>query len=147
MMKKLNENLSEIFDVDPIDLESDLDSKSTNLVVSEPQENVSDVEIDYSVARNNIKNLIRKGDVAIDELMKVACESEHPRAYEVAATFIKTLADLNKDLLDIQKKKNDLSPTNKNTTLDGNQTPLIDKAVFIGSTKELIKLIKTNKED
>lgn len=146
-MKKLNENLSEIFDVDPIDLESDLDSKSTNLVVSEPQENVSDVEIDYSVARNNIKNLIRKGDVAIDELMKVACESEHPRAYEVAATFIKTLADLNKDLLDIQKKKNDLSPTNKNTTLDGNQTPLIDKAVFIGSTKELIKLIKTNKED
>lgn len=147
MMKKLNENLSEIFDVDPIDLESDLDSKSTNLVVSEPQENVSDVEIDYSVARNNIKNLIRKGDVAIDELMRVACESEHPRAYEVAATFIKTLADLNKDLLDIQKKKNDLSPTNKNTTLDGNQTPLIDKAVFIGSTKELIKLIKTNKED
>lgn len=147
-MKKLNENLSEIFDVDPIDLESDLDSKSTNLVVSEPQENVSDdVEIDYSIARNNIKNLIRKGDDAIDELMKVAKGSEHPRAYEVAATFIKTLADLNKDLLDIQKKKNDLSPTNKNATLDDNQTPLIDKAVFIGSTKELIKLIKTNKED
>ena len=147
-MKKLNENLSEIFDVDPIDLEPDLDSKGNNLMVSETQENVSDdVEIDYSIARNNIKNLIRKGDDAIDELMKVAKGSEHPRAYEVAATFIKTLADLNKDLLDIQKKKNDLNPTNKDINSDGQQTPLIDKAVFIGSTKELIKLIKTNKED
>jgi len=116
-MKKLNENLSEIFDVDPIELPEVSESfnveKSNELVVSDTKDE-SDIEVDYSIARNNIKNLIRKGDGAIDELMKVATESEHPRAYEVAANFIKTLADLNKDLLELQKKRKDLNIEKKN---------------------------------
>lgn len=142
-MKKLNENLSEIFDVDPIELPEVSDSfnveKSNELVVSDTKDE-SDIEVDYSIARNNIKNLIRKGDGAIDELMKVATESEHPRAYEVAANFIKTLADLNKDLLELQKKRKDLNIEQQNSS----QTTNIDKAVFVGSTAELIKMIKNS---
>lgn len=142
-MKKLNENLSEIFDVEPIELpevsESFNDEKSNELVVSDTKDE-SDIEVDYSIARNNIKNLIRKGDGAIDELMKVATESEHPRAYEVAANFIKTLADLNKDLLELQKKRKDLNIEQQNS----GQTTNIDKAVFVGSTAELIKMIKNS---
>lgn len=142
-MKKLNENLSEIFDVDPIELPEVSESfnveKSNELVVSDTKDE-SDIEVDYSIARNNIKNLIRKGDGAIDELMKVATESEHPRAYEVAANFIKTLADLNKDLLELQKKRKDLNIEQQNSS----QTTNIDKAVFVGSTAELIKMIKNS---
>ena len=100
-----------------------------------------EVETDAALARKNIKSLLDKGSNAIDNLLLVAQESEHPRAYEVAANFIKTLADLNKDLLDVQKKKSDLRP--QQTT--NNQSINVEKAVFVGSTAELLKQIRENK--
>ena len=98
------------------------------------------VEDDAEFARTNIRDLISKGNSAIDNLLLVANASEHPRAYEVAAGLIKNLADLNKDLLEIQKRKRDLDPTQSK----GNTTN-IDKAVFVGSTTELVKFLKNNK--
>ena len=86
-MKKLNENLSEIFDVEPINLE-EKETTTTEVVVSGTN---SVVELDTDFARINIKSLIKKGNVAIDDLLQVAKHSEHPRAYEVAATLIKNL--------------------------------------------------------
>lgn len=138
-MKKLNENLSEIFDVTPLEFPEE-PTKTEVPVIIESDSN-SDVESDFGYARQNIKELIRKSDDAIQGILKVADASEHPRAYEVAATLIKTVADLNKDLLDIQKKRKDLTGESTKQT---NQTN-IDKAVFVGSTAELIKMIK-NKE-
>jgi hypothetical protein len=137
-MKKMNEKLSEIFDVEPIELEN-TEKPDNNVVVS--VENSSVVDSDTEFARGNIKNLIHKGNTAIDELLQVAKHSEHPRAYEVAAGLIKNLSDLNKDLLEIQKKKQELEGTKGQSNKDVN----IDKAVFIGSTTELMKLLK-NKE-
>ena len=134
-MKKLNDNLSEIFDIEP------LETKSTPVVTQTTEIVVGDeVETDAALARKNIKSLLDKGNGAIDNLLLVAQESEHPRAYEVAANFIKTLADLNKDLLDVQKKKSDLRP--QQTT---NQSINVEKAVFVGSTAELLKQIRENK--
>jgi hypothetical protein len=135
-MKKLNDNLSEIFDIDPIQTTEVLPAVqvTTELVVGD------EVETDAALARKNIKSLLDKGNGAIDNLLLVAQESEHPRAYEVAANFIKTLADLNKDLLDVQKKKSDLRP--QQTT---NQSINVEKAVFVGSTAELLKQIRENK--
>jgi len=134
-MKKLNDNLSEIFDIEP------LETKSTAVVTQTTEIVVGDeVETDAALARKNIKSLLDKGNGAIDNLLLVAQESEHPRAYEVAANFIKTLADLNKDLLEVQKKKSDLRPTQ--TT---NQSINVEKAVFVGSTAELLKQIRENK--
>ena len=139
-MKKLNDNLSQIFDVEPIKIEQ------TNTEIVEVETNIiseDELESDFGIARNNIKNLLSKGDSAIDNLIKVAEESEHPRAYEVVATLMKTMADLNKDLLDLRKKKQDISgikPVEKNQTN-------IDKAVFVGSTTDLIKLLKDKKEE
>ena len=137
-MKKLNDNLSEIFDVEPI-------QKVEPLPVAQLSTEVvpvgDEVETDAALARKNIKSLLDKGSNAIDNLLLVAQESEHPRAYEVAANFIKTLADLNKDLLDVQKKKSDLRP--QQTT--NNQSINVEKAVFVGSTAELLKQIRENK--
>ena len=138
-MKKLNENLSEIFDVTPIEVPEPPtfdENKSTEIIVHEDQ---TDVEADYILARNNLKSLIKKGDSAVEEIIKVASESEHPRAFEVAATFLKTMADLNKDLLELQKKRRDLNVEQQSKS---GQTTNIDKAVFVGSTAELIKMIK-----
>lgn len=135
-MKKLNDNLSEIFDVEPMQQPEVLPAvkPATELVAND------EVEADAALARKNIKGLLDKGGAAIDNLLLVAQESEHPRAYEVAANFIKTLGDLNKDLLEIQKQKQSLRPVEIN-----NQSINVEKAVFVGSTAELLKQIRENK--
>lgn len=128
-MSKLNQKLSEVLDIEPIEIEP------------APVMVVDTTEDDAEFARKNIRNLIEKGNVAMDNLLHVAKESEHPRAYEVAAGMIKNLSDLNKDLLEIQKRKKDLtgeSLTAKNIN--------VDKAVFVGSTTELVKFLK-NKDN
>lgn len=129
-MKKLNEKLSEVLDVEPI-----------NYQTTEIVEVKTVVEDDAEFARQNIRTLIQKGNTAMDNLLLVANQSEHPRAYEVAAGLIKNLADLNKDLLEIQKRKKDLDPTQAKQS----GTTNIDKAVFVGSTTELVKFLKSNK--
>ena len=96
-MKKIDENLSQIFDIQPMIKEE----SNTEIITVQELDNNQDLESDFNFARTNIRELLRKGDSAIDELLKVADESEHPRAYEVAATLMKTMADLNKDLLDM----------------------------------------------
>ena len=90
-MNKLNQTLSEVLDVEPIEYQT------TEIV-----EVKTPVEDDAEFARTNIRDLIQKGNSAVDNLLLVANASEHPRAYEVAAGLIKNLADLNKDLLEIQ---------------------------------------------
>jgi hypothetical protein len=132
MMKNLNEKLSEVLDVEPIDF---TEHKTEIVEVKTP------IEDDAEFARTNIRDLISKGNNAVDNLLLVANASEHPRAYEVAAGLIKNLADLNKDLLEIQKRKKDLSPQESSSAKNIN----VDKAVFVGSTAELVKLLKTNK--
>lgn len=129
-MKKINEKLSDILDIEPIEVSSE--------PVQVPVLVTDAVQDDASFARKNIRELISKGNDAMDNLLHVAKESEHPRAYEVAANMLKNLAEMNKDLLEIQKRKRDLEPKQNN---DVN----IDKAVFIGSTEDLIKMIKANK--
>ena len=131
-MKKLNENLSDLFDVEPIQV---VEQKSNvPMVIDHDDPVVSDAQF----ARENIRELISKGNSAIDQLLLVARDTEHPRAYEVAAGLIKNLGDLNKDLLEIQKRKRDLAP--KESAQSNGLS--IDKAVFVGSTAELIKLVR-----
>ena len=128
-MNKLNQTLSEVLDVEPIG--------STELLSATP---VTKVDDDADFARDNIRTLIEKGNLAVDGILHVAKESEHPRAYEVAANLIKNLSDLNKDLMEIQKRKKDLAPQSQRSG-DIN----VDKAVFVGSTTELVKFLKSNK--
>ena len=134
-MSKLNDTLSEVLDVEPIPEENTAIAvvEETSVVLSD-----SVVEADTEFARTNIRSLIQKGNTAIDKILQVADASEHPRAYEVAAGFIKTISDLNKDLLQLQKTKKELQPKQ----IDAPKSINVDKAVFIGSTAELLKQIK-----
>jgi len=103
-------------------------------------EETNDAEQDFELARKNLQELAKKGNKALDELIMLAKNSEHPRAYEVVATLIKTLADTNKDLLDTRKKKLDIdkargaSPNSDAKTVNNN--------LFVGSTAELQKFLK-----
>ena len=99
-----------------------------------------EVENDTKYVRQNFYDLIEKGHSAIDELLAVADQSQHPRAYEVLATMIKTMGDMNNDLLGMHEKKQKLTcekPEDKKETVNNN--------LFVGSTSELLKLM--NKDD
>ena len=137
-MSKLNNKLSEALNTEPVEINPVVEVLPTEIVTTDV------VEEDANFARSNIRELITKGNQAMDQLLAVAKESEHPRAYEVAATLIKSLADMNKDLLDLQKKRKDLIPNGDGFA--GNAKNLnVDKAIFVGSTNELVKFLKNNK--
>jgi hypothetical protein len=137
-MKKIDEKLSEVFDIDSIEPVSKFEIEPVDQILPESFNDMNVIESDTDYARKNIRGLIEKGNKAMDSLLNVAAESEHPRAYEVAANMLKSLADMNKDLLDLQKKKRDLQPRDTNSKIN------VEKAVFVGSTKELLKALKEN---
>lgn len=94
-----------------------------------------DLDTDYEYTRDNLKEIIEKGSEALDGILELAKESEHPRAYEVVGQIIKNVADVNRQLIDLQKDIKGLKRTEsgpKNVT----------NALFVGSTHDLLKLIK-----
>ena len=95
-----------------------------------------DVDNDYKYSRENYYNLIERGQEAIDGILEVAREGQHPRAYEVAGALIKNVADTVDKLQDLQKKLKDLKELPK--TANNN----IKNALFVGSTAELQKMLK-----
>lgn len=123
---KTDKSLADIFDINPIGTQS----LPAPIVVQ------SDIDSDFEFARKNIRELAEKGKVAVDNILQVASATDHPRAYEVAANLLKSMADINKDLIELQKKKRDLMPQKEQPQIT------VDKAVFVGSTSDLIKQIK-----
>lgn len=121
------------------------EEKKQELVVIEEfnTEDKNHEDVDYNVTRQTLTSLIKKGNEAIQDIGEVAKESEHPRAYEVLATLLKTVADTSKDLYDLQKKKKELKEISGEKHQDGKQT-YIDKAVFVGTTAELLNQIRKN---
>jgi hypothetical protein len=108
-------------------------------VVEEPKQENSDLEFDYEYARTTHSDLLEQGKEALPDLFRVAKESQHPRAYEVAAGFLKTLSDMTDKLMTLHKVKKDLDGKDGGPPRTTNN---IDKAVFVGSTAELLKQIK-----
>ena len=112
-------------------------------VDTSPDESVQD---DFDYARDNMRQLISKGQNALDGILTIASGSEHPRAYEVAAALMKTMADTNKDLLELQKIKKVLQKEDpKAPQLDGPQS--VTNNLFVGSTAELQKMIKDKQNE
>ena len=117
-----NDKFSEILNIDPPVLE-----------VIEPSTN-NEVEDDYDYARKNLRDLIDSGMGDLNTVMDIARQSESPRAFEVATNLMKTLTDTNKDLLELAKKKKELTQE-KNTQN-------VTNALFVGSTADLQKMIQ-----
>lgn len=109
-----------------------------HLPIPVQEESNRDIEFDYELSRETHRNLIEQGQESLGELLKVAKESQHPRAYEVAATMLKNLSDMTDKLMTLHKSKKDL----EGGSAPGKQTVNVDKAVFVGSTADLLKRIK-----
>lgn len=95
---------------------------------------IDKTETDFEYARGNLINIIEKGNEALDGILDVAGMSQHPRSYEVVATLLNSLAAANKDLLELSKRKKELTDESSPKTVNNN--------LFIGSTAELQKILK-----
>jgi hypothetical protein len=116
--------------------------KEEEVTMELPDESVQD---DFDYARDNMRQLISKGQNALDGILMIASGSEHPRAYEVVAALMKTMAETNKDLLELQKVKKVLQKEDpKAPQVDGPQN--VTNNLFVGSTAELQKLLKEKQD-
>ena len=126
-----------------LDIESEIvESKPMKPVP--PKVEKDDIKKDYEYTRANLYSLIEKGQEAINGIMELAGESASPRAYEVAGQLIKSVSDATDKLMDLQKKLKDV---NKEEEAKGPST--VNNALFVGSTSELSKILKSglNKEN
>ena len=98
-----------------------------------------DLTKDYLNVRGNMKELIDQGQSAIDGILSVANDTDSPRAYEVAAQMIKTVSEMNKDLLDLHSKMKNIRQ--ENVTVNNNTT----NALYVGSTSDLQDLINQSR--
>ena len=133
-MSEVDKNLSDILNTDYVPVVRE--DKPITIHQSE-EENP-----DAHYSRSNYYNLIEKGNEALDGILEVARESQHPRAYEVAANMIKNLSDVTEKLVILQRQQQDLKPKEQAPT-----NIAIDKAVFVGSTADLLKKIRNESSD
>lgn len=136
-MNDLNKSLADVFDITPIPEE-----KKEKLPALQSHYNEPDLKQDltdaYQQSRENLQGLIDQGQEAMQEILNIAKAGQHPRAFEVYGTLLKNVVDANKELLAIQKQMREMDENSKKEKSGTN----IDKAIFIGSTAELNKLIK-----
>ena len=132
--KSVKMKLDEVFEIAPSAQNEPVKAKT-------PETDGNDTKTDFQYTRENLYNIIERGSDALNTLVDVANQSQHPRAFEVVGQLVKTLSDTNKDLLELQKKvkviKKDIPDQPQNVT----------NALFVGNTSELQKMInKRNNE-
>ena len=110
-------------------------------VISRPSKEKEDVDADYEYQRENFYNLIEKGQDAIQGILNVAKESDHPRGYEVAGNLIKQVAEVTEKLGDLQEKMKKLKEVPNSAPKN------VTNALFVGSTAELQKMLKGKKDE
>lgn len=129
----VNKNLAKLFSVP--ETGGNLSTPKSN---SGGTFNSENFQKDYIFVQDNLKGLINSGNSALENALKVATESDSPRAFEVVAILLKTMADLNNNVLDIHKKA-------KDTTGNKVEVKQTNNSVFVGSTKDLQNLINKDR--
>ena len=142
-MSNIDDKLNEVLNIADKVLEKK-EEKNPLEVANEPPKPVApenaEVDTDFDTGRNELYKMLEKGNTAIDGILNLAKEGEHPRAYEVAGQLIKTQSEIAQNLLDLQDKLKkikdvkELGPKN------------VTNALFVGSTTELQKMLKGKKE-
>lgn len=130
-----DEKISQALNInyEPSVKEVTIDKKELQKLKRERKENM--LSADFDSARQNISEMISVGMEAVDGIMKVATAGDSPRAYEVASILLKTISEMNKDLIEIHKKANDADADRVksiNTT---------NNAIYVGSTTDLQNLL------
>ena len=129
---------------DALDVKTEIMQTDTSIKKVEPSADISDIQQlkkDYEYTRGNLYTLIDKGQEAVDGILELAQESDQPRAYEVAGQLIKHVGDVADKLVDLQKKVNEIENPGKRK-----QTEVTNNTMFVGSTADLAKFLKQEKD-
>ena len=141
-MSKLEEKVNEILGIDKPEPKKEIVKQEFKPVVPRKEDDKKeDVDNDYKYSRENYYNLIERGQDAIQGILDIANESQHPRAYEVAGNLIKQVADTVDKLQDLQGKLKSLKDVPNKTNTN------IKQALFVGSSAELHKMLKNKNKD
>jgi hypothetical protein len=140
-MNDIDKNLSAILNTDYVEPKKIFQEKQITVI---QQERSDQIESDADYARSNLYGLIEKGNDTIENISDIAKESMHPRAFEVLGQLIKTQSENLDKLLKLQKDKKELLKTQEQAT---QQNIAIDKAVFVGSTADLLKKLKNESSE
>jgi len=140
-MSKLEDSVNEILGIEKKSEVVVKDFEQPAPVPRKIDETKDDVDNDYVHSRDNYYNLIDKGNEAIEGILDIAKEGQHPRAYEVAGQLISQVAQTVDKLQDLQKKLKDLKEVPNKTSAN------IKNALFVGSTKELQQMLNRKNED
>lgn len=143
MSKDKEEILQSLEDNIPSEMKNNMELRP---IKKEPTQErlISDTEEDFEMARDQIKSLIDTSSEAIEQMHNLAADAEHPRAFEVLGTLIKQTAEMNGQLLDLQKQRKALINDDSKAT----STTTTNNSIFVGTTTDLQKLLKDeNGED
>ena len=141
-MTKLEDKVNEILGIDKPEPKKEIVKQDFKPVVPRREDNEkADVDNDYKYSRENYYNLIERGQEAIEGILDIAREGQHPRAYEVAGQLIGQVGQTVDKLQDLQKKLKDLKEVPKSAN------PQIKNALFVGSTAELQKMLKKDEDN
>jgi len=141
-MTKLEDKVNEILGIDKQEpTKAVVKQEFKPAVPRREDDKKADVDNDYKYSRENYYNLIERGQEAIEGILDIAKEGQHPRAYEVAGQLIGQVAGTVDKLQDLQKKLKDLKELPKSANAN------IKNALFVGSTNELQKMLNRKKED
>ena len=137
---KIDETLSDVFDIEPMEVKSgELITTKGDVVVPKDEK----IEYDYEKTRSNLHGLLQSGQDALMHALEVAKASEHPRAFEVVGNLMKQLSDVNAQLLDLHEKKQKLDlPKTKQEESTSSKQVTNNNAIFVGTTSDLNKMIK-----
>ena len=131
MPKSTDQKLDELLEI----TETLPAKKETKVIIPRPKDS-EDVSADYKYSRENFYNLVERGQDAIDGILELEKESEHPRTYEVAGQLIKNVGEVTEKLLDLQDKMKKLKEVPNNAPKN------VTNALYVGSTAELQKMLK-----
>lgn len=140
-MKDKYTELNNTFNLEDTSIIPSPDNSISNVSV-QLDTNQDDIKKDYEYTRGNLYSIIEKGQEALDNALELAVDGGQPRAYEVVGQLIKNVSDATDKLLDLQKKLKEI----ENEKPSKGPTSVTNNALFIGSTAELSKFLKSNKE-
>lgn len=139
-MGTLEKSMEELFELSPLaESNKSIKEAKSNLPVAVSESDLtSDLKDAYEQTKDNLQELIDQGKEAMEEILAIAKEGQHPRAFEVYGSLLKNVVDANKELLAVQKQMREMENAGKKST---NNTT-IDKAVFVGTPQDLNKLLR-----
>ena len=127
--------------IDQLEIEETIEDVGSEVEVIESETRQKDLEVDYERTRNKFYELLDKGTEALEGMLEVAKQTDEARAYEVVGQLLKNTSEVNREIVDLQKRMEEIKNIDKRVRPSN-----VTNALFVGSTADLQKMLKSSDE-